>query len=86
MCIRGGSTTSRQVRAMHYLVVKVNDDVPANTQVDVRTAEVSGGVPEGRADENVRNAPAFRNTEGLTLPPRTMRQDSWPPRQPVPAP
>ncbi len=70
---RGRSTTSRQVQAMHYLVVKVNGDVPANTQVDVRTAEVSGGVPEGRADENVRNAPAFLNTEGLTLPPRTMR-------------
>lgn len=70
---RGPSKTARQVRAMHYLVVKVNGDVPANTQVDVRTAEVSGGVPKGRTDENVRNAPAFLNAEGLTLLPRTMR-------------
>ena len=70
---RGRTTTSRQMQAMQYLVVKVNGEAPADTQVDIRTAEVSGGVPEGRADENVRNAPAFLNTEGLTLLPRTMR-------------
>ena len=70
---RGPTTTSRKVESFHYLVVKVHGTLPPNTQVDVRTADISGGVPAGKADPNVRNAPAFLNTEGLTLLPPTMQ-------------
>jgi hypothetical protein len=58
---------------MQYLVVRLAGAYPAGTRVAVRTAEVSGGVPKGKADLNVRNSPGFLSPEGLTPLPSTAR-------------
>lgn len=61
------------VRKMEYLVLKVTGKVPEKAVVQIRTAEVSGGAPEGRADLNVRNSPARLSPEGWTPFPRSLR-------------
>lgn len=63
------------VEAMHYLVVRVNGEVPKSTQVVLRTNEASGGKPNtpGAADLNVRNSPASLSRDGLTPLPRSLR-------------
>ena len=66
----GGKST---VQAMAYLVVEVAGNRPDGTEVMVRTAKVSGGVPKGKADLNVRNAPAHLGADGITALPATMR-------------
>jgi len=58
---------------MQYVVAKLNGTVPANTQVEMQTAQVSGGVPAGKADLNVRNSPARAGVDGWTPMPRSMR-------------
>ena len=60
-------------QTMHYMVVKVTGDVPSGTRVIVRTAEVSGGVPEGKGDLNVRNSPARLDAHGFTPLPGTKK-------------
>jgi len=61
------------VQSMQYLVVKVKGKYPPGTHVKVRTAKVSGGVPPGKADLNVRNSPARVAANGLTPLPGSMR-------------
>jgi hypothetical protein len=61
------------VESMQYLIVKVSGKLPAATEVAVRTAAVSGGVPVGKADLNVRNSPAFLSAEGLTPLPSSLK-------------
>jgi parallel beta-helix repeat protein len=46
------------VTAMHYLILKVNGEVPEDTQVDVRTTNPMPPIAPGAADLNVRNVPA----------------------------
>lgn len=55
------------VQALHYLVVGVKDEVPANTQVEVRTAQAAPATP-GAADLNVRNGPALLASGRTPLP------------------
>ena len=58
-----------RVETMYYLVVGAvskQGELPAGAQVRVRTAERSGGVPDGKADLNVRHSPAALNKAGLT--------------------
>ncbi len=57
--------------SMQYLVVKVNGDVPEGAMVEPRTSKQSGGVPKGKADLNVRNAPARLDRDRLTPLPRS---------------
>lgn len=61
------------VESMQYLVVKVAGDLPQGAQVTVRTSEQSGGVPKGKADLNVRNAPALITYGGMTPLPQTQK-------------
>lgn len=61
------------VETMQYLVVKAIGNTPPGAEVLVRTAEVSGGVPGGKADLNVRNAPARIAADGMTPLPRTLQ-------------
>jgi len=44
------------ITAMHYLILKVNGEVPEDSEVEVRTANLK--VAPGAADLNVRNSPA----------------------------
>ncbi len=46
------------VTAMYYLILKVNGEVPEDTQVDVRTTNPNPPIAPGAADLNVRNVPA----------------------------
>ncbi len=56
---------------MQYLVVKAAGNIPAGAWVDVATADVSGGPPQGKADLNVRNSPTRLDDSGLTPLPGT---------------
>lgn len=58
---------------MQYLVARVTGRDPGGVQVHVQTAKVSGGVPAGKADLNVRNAPAWLSPGGLTPLPKTLQ-------------
>ena len=46
------------VTAMHYLILKVNGEVPEDSEIDVRTVNPKPALAPGAADLNVRNAPA----------------------------
>jgi hypothetical protein len=46
------------VTAMDFFILKVNGDVPEDSQVDVRTTKPDPPLAAGAADLNVRNAPA----------------------------
>jgi parallel beta-helix repeat protein len=52
--------------SMQFMIVKVDGRRPPGSRVQVQTAEVSGGVPQGKADLNVRNAPARLSESGFT--------------------
>lgn len=60
-------------QTMQFLVVKVTGNVPPSAQVEVRTAEISGGIPIGKADLNVRNSPAKLDDAAMTPLPGTQR-------------
>lgn len=72
---QAGQAMSRRQHGMSEL------DLPPGLQVRLQTAEESGGVPEGRADLNVRNSPVpVSRTTGLTPLPRSQRAlavQSW---------
>ena len=61
------------VQSMAYLVAHVTGKLPEKAVIQVATAKVSGGVPVGTADLNVRNAPARLSAQGWTPMPRTLR-------------
>ncbi len=61
------------VQSMSYLVVRVTGKRPDRAVVQVSTAKVSGGAPQGAADLNVRNSPARLSPQGWTPLPRTLR-------------
>lgn len=61
------------LETMQYLVTKVAGKRPERCWVEARTAAVSGGVPPGKADLNVRSSPAYLDPQGLTPTPRSTR-------------
>ncbi len=60
------------VQNMNYLVLRVTGKKLPRAVVQVNTAAVSGGVPKGAADLNVRNVPARVSENGWTPLPRTL--------------
>jgi hypothetical protein len=73
--LKGGAPkgASAWVENLVYLVVRVKGKVPPGAEVLVETSAVSGGVPDGKADLNVRNSPAPLNDTGWTPLPGTRR-------------
>jgi hypothetical protein len=72
--ITGGNPPSGVwVESMAYLIVQVEGKVPPSGKVMVQTAAVSGGVPAGKADLNVRNAPARIGDTGWSPSPASQR-------------
>jgi len=61
------------VETMMYVVVKLSGKIPPEAEVHMQTAPVSGGVPAGKADLNVRNSPVRTNADGWTPLPASMR-------------
>lgn len=61
------------LQMMDYVIVKVAGNVPAGTSVYMQTAAASGGVPQGRADLNVRNSPARLDAQHETPKPASSR-------------
>ena len=59
-------------QSMQYVAVAIEGERPSGAWVELRTAEVSGGVPQDKADLNVRNSPAQIRSNGLTPLPHTM--------------
>ncbi len=65
-------STKPWVQSMQYVVVAIDGELPGGAWIELRTAEVSGGVPEGKNDLNVRNSPAQLRSNGLTPLAHTM--------------
>lgn len=69
----GNPPTGVWVESMSYVIVKVEGQIPKNGTVMVQTAAVSGGVPEGKADLNVRSAPGRLSDSGWSPSPASQR-------------
>jgi len=70
----GEPATDYYAENMQYVIVKLNGNLPAGAvTVGMQTAKVSGGVPEGKADLNVRNSPAKISLDGWSPLPQSMR-------------